>query len=112
MIKCKCYEECTIQKPLYNRFTGLRESYFEVTEGHCNGTRERDICYCNGDRLHCTHYPEVIKEAKEKQEIEDLKKNKNNIKDIRKELEITKQFIKENNLEFELLNYFEKYKER
>lgn len=24
----------------------------------CNGTRERDICYCNGDTKLCTHYPE------------------------------------------------------
>lgn len=34
--KCECYD------PIYKR---------------CNGTRERDECYCNGDQNKCTHYP-------------------------------------------------------
>ena len=39
--------------------------------GKCNGTRERDICDCKGDRLRCSFYPEVKAEARKLLELAD-----------------------------------------
>lgn len=41
---------------------------YEVV-GFCNGTRERDRCYCKGNRLECDFYPEVREKA-QKETIE------------------------------------------
>lgn len=30
----------------------------------CNGTKERDECFCNGDKNNCTFYPEKINTVK------------------------------------------------
>ena len=32
--------------------------------GYCMSTKECDACNCNGDRRHCTHYPEKRGETK------------------------------------------------
>lgn len=39
-----------------------------VKRSVCNGTRERDICSCGGDRTKCDFYPEVREKAKKEQE--------------------------------------------
>lgn len=57
--KCKCYE--TVQRLRYVTFDG--KHHYE-TEGICHGTKENDVCGCNGDRLNCSFYPEVREEAK------------------------------------------------
>ena len=31
---------------------------YDFINKRCNGTRERDVCYCYGDRTLCTFYPE------------------------------------------------------
>ena len=53
--KCECYD------PVYKR---------------CNGTRERDECYCNGYKSECTHYPEkrTVATTPTTEAIEELRK--------------------------------------
>lgn len=57
--KCKCYE--TVQRLRYVTFDG---EYHYETEGICHGTKENDVCGCNGDKINCSFYPEVREEAK------------------------------------------------
>lgn len=100
MKKCDCYDEYIKTKPLYNKFTGLVESSYEDKEGHCSGTKECDICNCGGDRLKCDFYDHVKKKAKD--EIKEMTE--------KEELELTRKFISECGLQYELLHYF--YKEQ
>ena len=41
-----------------------------VIEHRCNGTKERDLCSCFGDRTRCDFYPEVRKKATEERIVE------------------------------------------
>ena len=50
MNKCDCYFEVTDKTPLHDLFTGEAYHYAIKKIGRCNGTREQDICSCNGDR--------------------------------------------------------------
>jgi hypothetical protein len=65
MNKCKCYE--TVQRLRYVTFDG--EHHYE-TDGVCNGTKERDVCGCNGDRINCSFYPYIREEARREITIE------------------------------------------
>lgn len=47
---------------------------FEHNEARCNGTKERDICTCHGDRTLCDFYPEVREKAVHEYETEDTTK--------------------------------------
>ena len=40
-------------------------------KGRCNGSRERDVCNCHGDRTLCDFYPEVREKAIKDYESED-----------------------------------------
>ncbi len=71
MIKCECYHE--VVRETYDTF--LNQT-FAVKEGECWGTKERDICFCKGDRCQCDIHPHVKQEAlKEKQEQEHKKQH-------------------------------------
>ena len=59
MKKCYCYD--TVKRFRYVTFDG---EHHYVTDGVCNGTKERDVCGCNGDRINCSFYPYVREEAK------------------------------------------------
>lgn len=37
--------------------------YYDPVYKRCNGTRERDECYCYGYQSECTHYPEKRNKA-------------------------------------------------
>ena len=64
MMPCKCYH---IRKNLryLSEFeqgiefarTGKRKTAIEETLSECWGTKERDLCSCNGDRSNCDFYP-------------------------------------------------------
>ena len=60
--KCDCY--CTGERTLYD-YMGFK-TYTEPY-GYCNGTRERDLCSCGGDRTKCNFYPEVREKALKEQ---------------------------------------------
>ena len=63
MKKCECYH--AIERTLYNPYTPQR---YSVIDGECWGTKERDTCYCKGDKCKCDFYPYVKQKAlKEKQ---------------------------------------------
>lgn len=63
MKKCECYHEVITEA--YNSYLDLTRV---VKEGQCWGTKERDICSCQGDRCKCGFYPHVKQKAlKEKQ---------------------------------------------
>lgn len=63
MSKCKSYHTRTKRMPLYNRYTGHRESSYEIEVGVCWGTAECDECNCGGDRAKCDFYPEEREKA-------------------------------------------------
>ena len=58
--KCECYH--TIKRLRYVPVLGgHRAQEMEVSE--CWGTKDRDLCGCNGDRSKCDFYPEVREKA-------------------------------------------------
>lgn len=57
--KCSCYE--TVKRLRYVTFDG---EYHYETEGVCRGTKEKDVCGCNGDKINCSFYPHIREEAK------------------------------------------------
>lgn len=67
MQKCECYFE--EERPIlqYGNFTSgySRATGLTTTVGYCNGTKERDICDCKGDRCKCDFYPEIRVKAQE-----------------------------------------------
>lgn len=80
MKKCEAYHtrERTIYSP-YFESRGL-----VVKEGECQGTPEKDICYCKGDKCQCDVYPEVRAKAREEKYIEDKRKGNECAADILK----------------------------
>lgn len=61
---------------------------FVEIEGECWGTKERDICYCKGDKCKCDIYPDIKQKAlKEKQSKQNAKQKDNNLKHIKESLE-------------------------
>ena len=64
MKKCECYH--TRERTVYDAYTQYPR-YIEI-DGECQGTKERDICYCKGDKCKCDIYPDIKQKAlKEKQ---------------------------------------------
>ena len=57
MKKCSCWE--TSFKTRYG--DGFK---YNIPIQICNGTKERDECYCNGDESKCNFYPEKRKKNK------------------------------------------------
>lgn len=55
---CKCWEE----KQQIARWDG-NEPICKTIQ-ICNGTKEREICFCNGDESKCKFYPEKRKGSK------------------------------------------------
>lgn len=56
MPNCPCFKEIKIAYYNYPE---------ETIETRCLGTKEMDLCSCNGDESKCNFYPEVRKRAKE-----------------------------------------------
>ncbi len=65
MVKCKCYR-ITKEAKYLTEFeqgvlfakTGKRITKEKVKVAHCWGTKECDVCFCEGDRRKCDFYPE------------------------------------------------------
>lgn len=111
MKKCECYHENVRKVPQYDAFTGLYRGSFDEKYAVCWGTKECEECSCGGDKTKCSFYPEVRKKAEQ-----EIKKNnqpnhallKENA-ELKKELEVTRAFIRDNGLEFVLAIYAAKY---
>lgn len=68
--------------PILNRKDLLR------LKENAGGTKERDICYCKGDKCKCDIYPDIKQKAlKEKQSKPNAKQKDNNLKHIKESLE-------------------------
>lgn len=78
MHKCECYFEEEHPIFQYGNFTSgySRATGLTTTVGHCNGTKEWDICDCKGDRCKCDFYPEVRTRAKGEYNANKVKKVK------------------------------------
>lgn len=90
--KCECYsEQETIDYYSLNSDRRL--------VSRCNGTKERDVCSCKGDKTKCDFYPEIRKKARQLTlECRD-----------KKELEFYRWWVTEHNLNVEVATAFEKY---
>lgn len=82
MKKCECYHTRIVYDP-YTQSQRFIEIY-----GECWGTKERDICYCKGDKCQCDIYPHVKQKALEEKELKQKERQKdNNLKHIKESLE-------------------------
>ena len=89
MNRCDCYQFETkrrylsnIDKITYTLATErLAPEYIDEEVGVCYGTKEKDVCNCDGDRSKCSFYERVRAEAAEK------KKNLSTTKDVLEEIE-------------------------
>ena len=70
-MKCECYSKQEII------------DYYSLSSDRrlisiCNGTKERDVCSCKGDRAKCDFYPEIREKALKdcKEENKKLKSNR------------------------------------
>lgn len=59
--KCDCYHT-QIEQRYTHHITAIPVQY-EMEVGVCWGTKERDRCSCNGDRIKCDFYSEVREKA-------------------------------------------------
>ena len=71
MDKCDCYYEQETIVPVYSSMTGQYIDNQYKTVGICYGTKEREECYCEGDRSKCTFYKE--KKMTNEQWLKELK---------------------------------------
>ena len=82
--KCECYH--TRERIVYDPYLELQK--FIKIEGECGGTKERDICYCKGDRCQCDIYPYIKQKALEEKELKQNAKQKDkNLNHIKESLE-------------------------
>ena len=83
MSKCSCYQFETkrrylsnIDKITYTLATErLAPEYIDEEVGVCYGTKEKDICDCDGDRSKCSFYESVRAEAAEEEKSLSTTKN-------------------------------------
>ena len=76
-IKCKCWIE-------YKQIVGWKDANTPIygnVQYRCNGTKERELCKCNGEELNCDFYPEKRKKA-----LLNLKNKISNFQSVYKEL--------------------------
>jgi hypothetical protein len=70
MKKCSCYKIKTERRykshPITEELIG-----YNVEVGVCSGTKEMDVCRCNGDETKCSFYPRIRDRAKQELTIED-----------------------------------------
>lgn len=105
-MKCSCYHEIPTVKYLSEFEQGLLFAKnggkiikkIDILEPRCWGTKDRDICSCGGDPTECDFYPEKRKYYKD-----------NNIDQIN-ELEFYRYYINKNDLEYDVLNEYRKWK--
>lgn len=83
MNKCDCYQFETkrrylsnIDKITYTLATErLAPEYIDEEVGVCYGTKEKDVCNCDGDRSKCSFYESVREKAAEKENSLSTTKN-------------------------------------
>ena len=88
MNRCDCYQFETkrrylsnIDKITYTLATErLAPEYIDEEVGVCYGTKEKDVCNCDGDRSKCSFYESVREKATEKEK--NLSTNKNVLEEI------------------------------
>lgn len=88
MNKCDCYQFETkrrylsnIDKITYTLATErLAPEYIDEEVGVCYGTKEKDVCNCDGDRRKCSFYESVREKEAEKEKS--LSTNKNVLEEI------------------------------
>lgn len=64
MKKCECYH--TRERVVYDPYLELKR-FVEIV-GECWGTKERDICYCKGNKCQCDIYPDIKQKALEEKQ--------------------------------------------
>lgn len=79
MSKCDCYH----LEPEQHYFAGENGSsiYETISVPRCWGTKEKDVCGCDGDRSRCSFYESVREKASE--EKKDLSTTKNVLEEIK-----------------------------
>ena len=101
MNKCDCYQFETkrrylsnIDKITYTLATErLAPEYIDEEVGVCYGTKEKDVCNCDGDRSKCSFYETVREKAAEENyervraEAAEEKKNLSTTKNVLEEIE-------------------------
>lgn len=93
MKKCECYHGR--ERTVYDPYTESKR--FVEIEGECWGTKERDICYCKGDKCQCDIYPYVKQKAlKEEQSKQNIKQKTKNLKSLKESLEFYLDSCEEN----------------
>jgi len=93
MSKCSCYHARTIVT-YDDILRGIKQPVkVGDIEGVCYGTKEMDECFCNGDPLKCTFYPEKRAQAEK-----ELTKN-----------ELEEQILHKIRHDYELVKLFNKY---
>ena len=65
---CDCYNIRKVTRYTYHPLTGRPISH-AVSEPYCSGTKECDMCNCEGDRTKCDFYEDVRKDAKKSKTI-------------------------------------------
>lgn len=93
MNKCECYEE--YKSPDYSFMSRSGVKIVAV----CNGTKEKEVCSCKGNRVKCDFYSDVREKAKQLN-LEHRDK---------KELEFYRWWVTEHNLNVEVATAFEKW---
>lgn len=84
MNKCECYH--SQEKIVYDPY--IQSQRFVEIEGECWGTKEREVCFCKGDKCQCDIYPHVKQKAlKEKELKQNAKQKDKNLKHIKESLE-------------------------
>ena len=71
MEKCECYKTRTINMTGLKDCAGYKIPWHETyTEGYCLGTKECELCQCNGDKSKCDFYDYIRKEASKMNTLE------------------------------------------
>lgn len=86
MKKCEYYH--TKERTVYDPYT--QSPRFIEIDGECWATKERDICYCKGDKCRCDCYPHIKQKALEE------KQSKKGKVDIVRTLQYYLDFSEEN----------------
>lgn len=92
MKKCECYH--TRERVVYDPYLELKR--FVEFDGECWGTKEREICFCKGDKCKCDVYPYIKEKALEEKERKQNAEQKDNaLKHIKESLEFYLDSYKE-----------------
>ena len=71
MIKCDKYHIRPTKEYTYDPITGIPIPH-TFSRGVCWGTKEEDICSCEGNRCNCDFYADVREKAKQEKREENI----------------------------------------